>query len=293
MIFPAWAAYGTINAALSASNMLMQEKYKVNGFALAWWNKVACVILMTPFVIYTGFPHEIMFYVYLCFSSVLFAISDVYYFSGITKAGAGAVSRILPSSVIVSFILWFIIDPSSFHSYLQKPVIAALIFAVLCLWVYFATHLRKCAVSMHAARTVWFVIFAAMIGPLIAKEVTNTTDMTHYVFGYTFVQAVMMIVVWSFFFNMRKPVTSAVLLSRHSVRYGLTIGSVGAINVCLSVMAINSADNPAYASAVANLSSFFVLLGYAMTGRKNDGNVVAGISMVICAVALIILKAQI
>jgi hypothetical protein len=146
---------------------------------------------------------------------------------------------------------------------------------------------------MKAARTVWFVIFASMIGPLIAKEVTNSTDIARYVFDYTFVQALMMIVVWSFFFNVRKPVTSAIIFSRHSVRYGMIIGSVGAVNVCLSVMAVSSADNPAYASAVANLSSFFVLLGYAATGRKNDGNVFAGIMMVICAVALIILKAQV
>src|SRR3954468_19756635 len=100
MIFPSRAAYGLCNSALSASNMLTQEKFKVNGFALAFWNKVACVIMMTPFVIYHGFPHEVRFYIFMSMSAVLFAISDVVYFSGITKAGAGTVSRVLPAAVI-------------------------------------------------------------------------------------------------------------------------------------------------------------------------------------------------
>lgn len=293
MIFPQWALYGLGTAVLSAASMLLQEKFKVNGFAVAFWNKVATVGITTPFVIYYGFPQEIRFYVLLSVSSLLFAISDVVYFSGISKAGAGTVSRVLPASVIFSFLLWFIVDPSSFHDYLQRPVIAALIFAVLCLWVYCATHLRKCAISMKAARTVWFVIFSAIVGPLLAKEVTNSTDIGHGIYAYPFVQSLMMVIMWSFFFWARKPVTSAILLSRGAWRYGLMIGCVGAVSVILNVASIYHVDNPAYTAAVSYLNTFFILLAYAAMGRKNDGNVAAGIGMVACAIALIILKAQV
>ncbi len=293
MVFPPWAFYGICTALLSAVTMLMQEKFKVNGAALAFWNKVICVIAMTPFVTYYGLPHEVRFYVLMGISSLLYAISDVVYFGGISKAGAGTVSRVLPVSVIFSFLLWFAVDPSSFHDYLQKPAIAALIFVVLCVWVYCATHLRKCAVSMKTARTVWFVIFAAIVGPLIAKETTNSTDIGYGMYGYPFVQALMMVTLWTLFFHAKKPVTTAVLFSRNVLRYGLLIGSVNSLGMVVGVLALYRVDNPAYTAAVGYLNTFFILLAYAAMGRKNDGNVIAGVGMVVCAAVLIILKAQV
>jgi drug/metabolite transporter (DMT)-like permease len=293
MIFPQWALFGIITAVLSASCMLMQEKFKVNGFALAFWNKVACVAVTAPFVAYYGFPHEMRFYVLMAVSAVLYAISDVVYFTGISKSGAGTVSRIMPASVIFSFLLWFAIEPSAFHAYLGKPAIAALIVIVLCLWVYCATHLRKCAVSMQAARKIWFVIFAAIVGTVLSKETTNATDIVRGVYGFAFVRALMMVIVWAFFFYARKPVTSSVLFSRDVWRYSLIIGGVNAIGEVLGVLAIYNVDNPAYTAAVGYLNSFFILIAYAVMGRKNDGNVIAGIGMVACAAALIILKAQV
>jgi hypothetical protein len=290
MIFPQWALFGLCTAMLSALSMLLQEKFKVNGFALAFWNKIACVTVTTPFVIYYGFPHEIRFYVLMGLSACMYAISDVVFFHSISRVGAGTISRILPASVILSFLLWFAIEPASLGTYLSKPVIAVLIFLVLCLWVYFATHLRKCAVSMKAARTAWFVIFAATVGPLLAKETTNSTDITHGLYGYAFVQALMMILVWSFFFWARKPLTSSILLSHQVWRYGLMIGCVNALSVVLAVVALYHVDNPAYTSAVGFLNSIFILAAYALMGRKNDGNVTAGIGMVACAATLIVLK---
>ena len=293
MVFPQWAIFGLCTAVLSASTMLMQEKFKVNGFALAFWNKIACVALTAPFVIYYGFPREHLFYVLMVLGAFLYAVSDVVFYRTIPSVGAGTVSRIQPASVIFSFLLWFAVDPASLGSYLQRPVIAALIFLVLCLWVYFATHLRKCAVSMKAARTMWFVVFASIVGPLLAKETTNSTDIERGIYGYTFVLALMMVIVWIFFFWVRKPVTTSILFSRNTLRYGLMIGCVNALSSVLSVLAIYRVDNPAYASAVSYLNSIFILLAYILMGRKNDGNVIAGIGMVACAAALIILKAQV
>jgi hypothetical protein len=293
MVFPSWAFFGLCTAVLSAATMLMQEKFKINGFALAFWNKIACVIALTPFIVYYGFPHEIMFYVLMGLSAVMYAVSDVVFYRTIPSSGAGTVSRIMPVSVIFSFLLWFAVEPASFNNYLQRPVIAGLIFLVLCLWVYFATHLRKCAVSMQTARKVWFVVLAAIIGTALAKEITNATNIEQGMYGYTFVQALMMVIVWTFFFYARKPVTSSVIFSRQALRYGLLIGFVNTLSNVLGVIGIYRVDNPAYISAVGFLNAVFILLAYAVMGRKNDGNVIAGIGMVACAAVLIILKAQV
>lgn len=293
MVFPHWALFGLCSAFLGAVQMLLQEKYKVDGFAAAYWNKIICVAVMAPPVIYYGLPPNAPFYIMMAASASMWAISDVVFFRGISTSGAGTVSRILPASVIFSFLLWFAVEPSAFGNYLKAPYIAALIFIVLCSWVYFATHLRKCPVSMKAARAMWFVIFASIIGPLLAKKITNAVDIEQGLYAYTFVQSLMMIIIWTFFLFIRKPITSKILFSRHSCRYGAVLGCISAVSAIVGVLALYSVDNPAYLSAVGYLNSIIILLAYALTGRKNDGNVVAGIGMVICAAALIILKAQI
>lgn len=293
MIFPSWVFYGLGTAFLSALAMLLQEKFKVNSAALAFWNKIVCITTMIPFVIYYGFPHETWFYILIAISAVLYAISDIVYFGGISTAGAGTVSRVLPASVIFSFLLWFAVDPSSFHAYLQNPVIATLIFLVLCIWGYFATHLRKCAVSMQAARTVWFVIFASIVGPSLIKASLDATDVIHGIYGYPFIQGLMMITLWALYFHAKRPITSSVLFSRKVWPYSVLIGGVNAIAMVVGALGFYRVDNPAYVNALGYLNSFLILLVYAAIGRKNDGNVRAGIGMVICTAVLIILKAHV
>ena len=293
MVFPLWAFCGLGIAALSATAMLIQERFKVDGIAIALWNKIVCITAMVPFVIHYGLPHEIRFYVLMACSALIFAVSDVIYFSGISAAGAGTISRLLPVSVIFSFVLWFAVEPHSFLPYLQKPVITALIFLVLCLWAYSASHLKKCAVSMKALRTIWFVIFANIIGPPIIKGALDSADVVQGIYSYPFVEGLMMLSIWSIYLYVRKPMKISVLFSRPVWRGSLLFGTVNAIGMVVVALGFGRADNPAYITALEFLNSFLILLVYTATGRKNDGNIIAGIGMVACAAILIILKAQI
>lgn len=290
--FPFWALFAICGAAISAGCMLLQERYKVNGFALAFWNKIGCILTLAPFVIIHGFPTNLLFYALTFASALLYAVSDVVYFSGIGKVGAGTVSRVIPVSIIFSFLLWLAIEPSSLQKFIAAPGITSAIFGVLCLWVWFTSHLRKCEVSVNAAKTVWFVIFAAIIGPPLSKKIFELID-TNGVYAFVFTQALLMVLIWAFYFWLRKPVSSATLRARHAWQNGLIIGVMGAFSVIFGNMALFYVDNPAYSTAVSLLNSIFILGVYKAIGRKNDGNVRAGIGMVACAAVLIILKSWI
>lgn len=293
MILPAWAVFGMMAAALSALMMLLQERFRVDGFALAFWNKVACALVTLPFIIINGLPGNPLFYVFLGLGAVMYAVSDVVFFRAIPRVGAGMVSRILPGAVILSFLLWFAVKPELIDKYLQTPLYSALIFLTLCLSSWFAAHLRKCAVSMQAVRAIWFVIFAATVGPLLAKTVTTYADVGQGPYAYVFIEALMMMTLWAAFFAVRRPIPAAVMFSRHSIGCGLAIGCVMAGMVLLNVLAFYYVDNPAYIPAIKFLDSFIILAAYAATGRKSEGNVWSGIGIVACAAALIILKARV
>lgn len=293
MVFPLWAFFGILAAILSAAMMLLQERLKVDGFALAFWNKVSCCLVAAPFVLAQGLPDHPLFYIFLGLGAVMYAISDVVFFRGISSVGAGMVARLLPGAMILSFLLWFVVKPELLDKYLQVPVVSGLIFCVLCASAWFASHIKKCDISMRAVRTIWFVIFAATVGPILAKTVTSYAEIGQGPSAYIFIEALMMMSIWGVYFIIRRPITAGVMFSRHSCIGGLAIGLVSAMMVASNIYAYYNVDNPAYIPAIKYMDSILILGVYAATGRKVSGNVWSGLGVVACAVALIVLKAQI
>src|SRR5690606_3367431 len=161
---------------LSAGVMLVQEKLKIEPFAIAFWNKVAVIVFLLPVACYFGFPDQPAFYALVFANAVIWVISDVIFFGAVAKSGAGVISRLMPISVIVTFCVWFLFDPALFHTYLETPVRSALILLTLCASVWFAMQLKHCPVSWQALRLVWFVLFAAVIGPIMFKLIAQHTD---------------------------------------------------------------------------------------------------------------------
>jgi hypothetical protein len=293
MIIPLWAVFGIITAILSASMMLLQEKLKVNGYAVAFWIKVACVAVTLPFIIMNGVPPDARFYLYLFLTAIVYAISDVVFFSGITKSNAGAVSRLVPSASVLSFLLWFAIDPALLDKYMSAPVISACIFFTLCLFAFFAFRLKKCNVTMETLRNIWFVIFAATIGPMLTKMTTFYAAKEVAIFSYVFFQALMMMVLWLIYLFVRKPIPVADFFARDAALKGLAIGTVAALMVLAKFTSFYYVDNPAYIPAMIALDSVIILFVYRWRKKKIEGDIASGLGIVACAGALIILKAQV
>ena len=293
MIIPAWAIFGITAAALSASMMLSQEKLRVNGYALAFWIKAACVMVTAPFIIFHGVPTDPLFYLYLFLTAIIYAISDVLFFSGITKTDAGAVSRLIPSASVLSFLMWFAIDPELFSIYMQSPAITGTIFGTLCLFAYFAFRLKKCTVTVKTLRAVWFVIVAATIGPLFTKMTTFHAEKEIGIYSYVFFQALMMMGLWFSYMCVRHPIPFSEFFEPKTVLKSLGIGVIASVMVLTKFTAFYFVDNPAYIPAVIALDSVMILFIYKLWGKQAEGDIRSGLGIVACAALLIILKAQI
>ena len=130
-VFPPWAILGLLAALISVAIPLIQERLRANGFALAVMVKLVTCLSVAPFVLKEGFPDSPVFYACVALTSLLWCVSDVIYFRSVPLAGAGVISRLLPSAVLISFILWFAFDPSLIGKYLQKPWQSGAIAAVI------------------------------------------------------------------------------------------------------------------------------------------------------------------
>lgn len=290
MEFPLWALFAFITAAASALVLILPERLKCDGFALAYWNKVTALLIMIPFVIYAGLPSQWEFYALVAAQAMLWVISDVIFFRALPDVGAGVVSRLLPATVIVTFVAWFAFDPALLGDYAQTPLRSVLVFLTLCGSVYFATRLKKDPVSWAAVRRIWFVLFAAVIGPLMYKMVTKHTTIEQGPFSFVLVESLVMVTVWSVYAGVKKPVPAAVLFSKESMRGGAMVGAAMCVMSLSKFAAMHYVDNPGLVPAVKYLDAILVMAYYRAIGKVEKADVLAGLGIVACAAAIVLLK---
>jgi hypothetical protein len=290
MVLPLWAVLGLISATLSSGVMLTQERCKLPGFAMAYWSKAACVAFALPFVLYFGAPTSPLFYGILVAQALLWVVSDVIFFNTINKVGAGMVSRILPSSVIITFFLWFLIDPATLQKYLETPYLSLGVVAALSASVYFAMRLKNCPISWAAVKMIWFVIFAAVIGPMAIKLLLGHSSFRQGPFAYVFFEGLFMLTLWSVYYLWKRPLAAPEMFSRAALKGGVIVGAFSFLMLSTNAAALYLVDNPGLLPAIKFTDSFIILLAYKLMGRKEESDVLAGIGIVACAALIIVLK---
>lgn len=269
---------------------LVQEKLKADGFALALWLKVFLSVLALPSVFYLGLPDDPLFYFYIAVTSVLYAVSDVAYFRSVPVVGSGVVTRLLPISVVVTFFVWLLADPQQARDYLAQPEKMLAIAVIFIAFLYFTSRLRRCEVSWHGLRLLWPVIVAACIGPVFSKMAMAHAGDVQAPFAYIAVQSPMMVACLALYYRLRKPVSRHILFGASALRVGLVMSVVLGLVILLKMKAFQLVDNPAFASMVMFSDTLFVLLVYRMIGRKENADIRAGMGIVACAVAVLIVK---
>lgn len=287
---PLWAFYAFAASLTVTAIPLLQEKMRINGFALAFLIKVATAIIMLPFVLRYGLPQNPEFYAYLFATAILYSISDVIYFRSVPEIGAGVMTRLLPATVVITFIAWFFIDPALLQKYLSKPVESAAISGCILLSIYFAMRLKKCSASWHGAKKISFVLFAASVGPIFQKLTLGQAAAGQAVYGYVFIQAIMMIFCWSLYAYFKKPINIHSLIVPKTALTGIVIGAFSACAVVLKSFAYIHAEHPAYIPIILFTDTIWVILIHRLIGRQDNSDVTAGLGIVACAAALVFLK---
>lgn len=290
MEFPLWAVFALICAASSALVLIIPERVKCDGFALAFWNKAAAFVFMIPFVLYAGLPGQWEFYALVAAQAMLWVISDVIFFRALPKVGAGVISRILPATVVVTFVAWFAFDPALLQDYLSTPVRSAFVCAALVAFVYFAMRLKKDPVTWEAVRMVWFVLCAAVVGPLMYKMVTKYVSIEQGPFAFVLFEAFIMVSVWSVFYAVKKPVSASILFSKESLKGGAMVGAAMCVVSLSKFAAMHYVDNPGLVPAVKYLDAIIVMAYYRAIGKVEKADVIAGLGIVACATAIVVLR---
>lgn len=296
---PVWVLLSLLIALFQAFRPLAQERWRGDAFGVAVGNKLVIALLLLPFVLWQGLPHEPLFYTGIAASSLLWCVSDIYYFRAVEQCGAGPVSRILPGAIVISFLLWFILDPTLLPAYLVQPwrscgIALCMVGAALC-----SMRLSRCPVSRAAFRAVWPTLLAATVGPSLMKLILTSAPAVQTVSGYAFVEALTMLgywTVWGWLRRLRaRPADPPhpgwrVRFDMATLQASLAIGTIMAAVLALRSAALLQVDNPAYVTVLAHTDVLWIVLIYHLRGKREDGRVLPGLGIVACAATLALLK---
>lgn len=286
-----WLTLALLASVAQAFIPLIQEKWKVETVPLVFWMRVILALFLLPVVLFvTGVPSSPRFYMMMAASALLFAVSDIVYFNQVKIHGAGIISRILPVSAVLSFLVWFIVDPALLDKYIRKPYPFFAILACISLSAFCAVMLKKNPVSWAALKSVWIVIVAAVLAPILAKLIVGQAQFHEGPYAYAFFECFFVAVFYAIYGRINTKLIHTNLTDPMIIKVAFYIALAWIAQHVLKSYAYQLVDNPGFVVVILFLDAVWITLLYITLKKREGKDVFWGLGLVASAFGLIAVK---
>lgn len=286
-----WLALALLASFAQAFIPLIQEKWKVETLPLVFLMRVMIAIALLPVVIFvTGMPSSPLFYAGLAVSAALFAVSDIVYFNQVKIYGAGMISRILPVSAVLSFIVWFAVDPALLEKYLSQSWPFSAIMGCVAVAAFCAVMLKKSPVSWAALKSVWVVIVAAVLAPILAKLIVGQARFHEGPYAYALFECLFVAGFYALYGGAQKTLTIEKLKNPIMIKVAFLIALAWLTQHVLKSYAYQFVDNPGFVVVILFLDAAWITALYFFLKKPDEKDVFWGLGLVASAIGLVALK---
>lgn len=287
-----WPLFALFAAWFGGAQLLVNGHMKVPGHVVMLWRSLTSVLVLLPVAVLTVWPSDPRFYLYTVLAGILALFTGMGMYNAAAKFGAPVISRLMPGSISISFVAWYVFYPADFMAAITHPYWFAGTVALLLLTMFTLANLRHCVVTWAATLFMLPVIGIQGINSVFQKSaqlyVPLTTGPLQYVFligVVTFLGAVGMNLAH------HKKDMLRTLKHPHHWRGGLIIGVLYLLYLSTQTVSAALAPNPAYMIAIAMSAPVWVHLYERARGRKEQADTKAGFLFVASAVALAVVVA--
>ena len=266
--------------------VLLNQYYKRPGAHIVLWRGMGHTLLFAlPFYV-IGAPQDPRFYIGLIGATIPAIYCDIRRYDASARFGGGMVSRIMPLTIITSFILWFFIDVELLKAYIASPLVSAGIVACIVGIMFLLFRLRSnCAINKEAIAYLLPVVFAAALMNIGHKYAMDHTSLLPGIVAYLWLQAVMMLMA-SFYIIRHQEFCVKGAFSPQSRAAGLSLIVLSVAVMALKATAMKYADHPTYVLAIVSTTSVWVSILYRLVKHKEEARVHEG--MIVVALVVMI-----
>lgn len=241
---------------------------------LAAWRGFGICVCAVPFLFFIDYPSSWIFWLHTFLQGIMTGIFSSRVYNAAALFGAGATSRILVLSIIVSAILWWCLNPANFIELAQKPALLIGIIASMILAIFGYYRMSDHSRSEGIFR---YMIVAVFIDAIISINRKNLMAEDGFLTGNTAYFLVSMFVAGLYnacaYLYINKCKISdffKIALETRSIRSGSIIALLSAFSIFFGNYALSLASNPAYVNALTLTSPLWILVYNKFTGFQNN-----------------------
>ena len=260
-----WIINGLIYGFFTALYMLFNQHYRVNGYILGIWRGFGIFLLFVPSVFFFPAVNNITYWGLLILQGLLIGIYDSHLFFASFKYGAGATSRFMAITVLLTTFIWWALTPQKFSDLVNKGEILVTLILVLCGFTYCYWQMLQNRVSRQAAEYIMPAVISLSAMCIITKYIaigglSIWQALAYYLTVSTFVSGCYNLL---FYLSERKNTTLQnimhEILSRRMIKIGTLLVLFSVLLIVAKTLALRIAPNPGYVASLLLVAPLFVM----------------------------------
>jgi len=287
-----WYAYALLGSLFNAIALESIAHFKVDSLKLTFGTSVAIFFILLPTLFLVPLPEEISFYLLGLFIGFLSVYADIKMFDLAKVHGSRAVSIYTAMKILLVFVCWQILFPSSFIDLVADPLMAVGIMACLALTCFSVYLMSNHSISWAVLVALIPVAAVLAVGDISTKlGIQAAGDAAR-----TWESAALF--VW--LVGIGNMVISGPMQylrgdkeNRYMNRYDWSVSiGLGALYVLVLISTVSAqldVPNPAYVNAIVVLGLVWLLIYHKMRGTPDTTNPVAALLFVLSAAGIILL----
>ena len=289
-----WIINGLIYGFFTAIYTIFNQHYKLNAYLLGVWRGFGISAIFFPFCFFFPFPRHISYWALLVAQGLMIAVYDSHLFYASARYGAGPTSRIMALTAIITTIFWWFLTPSSFIILLGNETAVILIMFLLLGFTASYWLMIKSPVSDRLVKYMIPAIFSLAGMSIVTKEIALHSSsvwasLAYYLTISTFVSGVVNFY-WFCQQNHFQIISSIKqCIAPQIAKAGFYIILFSAILIIAKTLALRSAPNPGYVTALLLTAPLFVFAFNKYNKIPDNISVKAGFFMIAFLTALILL----
>ena len=277
--------FSFINAAFNMAN----RWFRMDGLRLNFWRMGLTVAALTPVMFILPWPQPSLFYPAAVLLGVGTLFSQKIRFNLAAQHNGRVAVMFIPVTVVVSFVLWALAEPTVLQDYMNQPLKVLGIFACLAVVMGAMLSLRRNDLGWRLFLVVapLGVLHALMdVFNKLALESTGTW-LSALVFIYVAMFAGFLLAGALLYQAGQHP--DAPLRPPGMLRAASIMAALGLVGYFRVLNAVRMAPSPAYVSAVAMLSPVWMMVVHKLLGVRDDASPLAGLVMLLGALGLVMI----